>query len=151
MKQLIRNSPIIGPAARRIYSAVTRAPTLKSARTFQGSEVYWKSRYAAGGHSGAGSYGQLAEFKAEILNKFVSANRIKSIIEYGCGDGNQLSLARYPRYTGFDVSPDALAKCCKLFATDKTKSFRLMEEYQGETAQLTLSLDVIYHLIERVN
>ncbi len=30
---------------------------------------------------------------------------------------------------------------------DKTKNFKLMEEYAGEVAQSTLS-DVIYHLIE---
>jgi SAM-dependent methyltransferase len=148
MNQLLRRSPIIGPAARRIYGSVTRTSTIKSSKTFQGSEAYWKARYASGGHSGAGSYDQLAEFKAEILNTFVSRNRTTSIIEYGCGDGNQLSLAQYPQYTGFDVSPNALARCFKRFANDKTKSFKLMEEYQSETAQLTLSLDVIYHLIE---
>ncbi len=71
-----------------------------------------------------------------------------TIIEYGCGDGNQLTLGKYPVYVGFDVSPEAIALCHAIFQNDKTKSFGLMNEYNGETAQLTLSLDVIFHLVE---
>lgn len=148
MKQLINKTPIFGPAARRLYSSLTRSPLIKAAKPFQGSENYWKARYDAGGHSGSGSYDRLAEFKAEILNQFVAENSITSIIEYGCGDGNQLSLARYPQYTGFDVSPNAVARCLQRFSGDQTRTFKLMQEYEGENAQLTLSLDVIYHLIE---
>ena len=70
------------------------------------------------------------------------------MIEYGCGDGNQLNLAEYPSYIGFEISPKAIQLCQDIFEHDKTKSFRLMTEYKGETAQLTLSLDVIYHLVE---
>jgi hypothetical protein len=143
MKQIIKNIPVIGPVARRIYSTWINPP-----KPFQGSEDYWKDRYEAGGHSGDGSYNQLAEFKAETLNTFVSENRITSVIEYGCGDGNQLSLAQYPKYIGFDVSPNAVTRCLKCFSDDETKTFELMEAYGGETAELVLSLDVIYHLVE---
>jgi len=148
MKQLIKKTPIFGQAARRIYGSLTRAPAMKSSRVFQGSEAYWKARYEAGGHSGRGSYDQLARFKADILNQFVSENNVTSVIEYGCGDGNQLGLAQYPQYTGFDVSPNALTRCLKRFRNDRTKTFKLLEEHNSETAQLTLSLDVIYHLVE---
>jgi len=112
------------------------------------SERYWKRRYARGKSSGAGSYNELAEFKANVLNDFVRENDIQTVIEYGCGDGNQLRFAVYPTYTGFDVSSVAIARCNMIFSHDKTKNFKLMEEYAGEVAQLTLSLDVIYHLIE---
>jgi hypothetical protein len=78
----------------------------------------------------------------------VRENNITSIIEYGCGDGNQLRSADYPRYLGFDVSPAAVSKCQQIFAQDPTKQFRLISQYAGETAELTLSLDVIYHLVE---
>ncbi|MBN1511518.1 MAG: class I SAM-dependent methyltransferase [Phycisphaerae bacterium] len=112
------------------------------------SERYWIDRYEGGGDSGSGSYGRLAEFKAEILNDFVRENRIETVIEYGCGDGNQLALADYPRYTGYDVSPRAVAMCQSLFAEDPTKTFHLVSEYDGQTADLTLSLDVVFHLVE---
>jgi SAM-dependent methyltransferase len=140
---IIKNIPVVGPIARRIYRKLINPP-----EPFHGSESYWKKRYEAGGNSGAGSYNQLAEFKAEILNAFVSENEIRSVIEYGCGDGNQLNLAQYPKYIGFDVSSEVLSICLKRFADDGTKSFMLMETYGGETAELTLSLDVIYHLVE---
>ena len=143
MKQFIKKIPIVGPVARRIYRTWISPP-----RSFQGSESYWINRYNAGGNSGDGSYNLLAEFKAEILNQFVYEKGIASVIEYGCGDGNQLSLAQYPKYIGFDVSPTALSKCIKYFSNDETKTFKLLEEYGGETAELTLSLDVIYHLVE---
>ncbi len=117
-------------------------------RTFSGSEKYWIQRYQSGGNSGSGSYDKFAKFKAEVLNNFVKNNQIKTIIEYGCGDGNQLRLAEYPSYIGFDVSTEAIAQCRNIFFNDYTKEFKLLKEYQNETAELTLSIDVIYHLIE---
>ncbi len=65
---------------------------------FPGSDKYWEQRYAVGGNSGVGSYGKFANFKAEVINKFVREHKIKSVIEFGCGDGNQLKLANYPSY-----------------------------------------------------
>ncbi len=115
---------------------------------FRGSEDYWIQRYKLGKNSGVGSYENFAIFKAEVLNGFVAENNIATVIEYGCGDGNQLKLANYPQYVGFDVSPEAIARCKEMFRNDATKSFKLMKDYAGETAELTLSLDVIFHLVE---
>lgn len=116
--------------------------------TFPGSERFWDERYAKGGTSGAGSTGRLAEFKAEVVNAFVRDAGVRSVIEHGCGDGNQLALAVYPRYLGLDVSPVAIAACRSRFAADPSKEFRLVAEYRGERADLALSLDVIFHLVE---
>jgi hypothetical protein len=51
---------------------------------WEGSAKYWEQRYQRGGNSGAGSYDNLAKFKAKILNNFVKENHIKSVIEWGC-------------------------------------------------------------------
>ncbi len=121
---------------------------------FPGSKEYWEKRYLSGGTSGHGSYGKLAEFKAEILNNFVKEKNINSVIEFGSGDGNQLSLFKFPKYIGLDVSKTAIKMCLKKFENDKTKSFFLYDsEYFRDNhgifkAELALSLDVIYHLIE---
>ena len=112
------------------------------------STSYWIQRYNLGGDSGPGSYNRLSEFKAETLNRFVKDNKISKVIEFGCGDGNQLRLADYQSYIGFDVSPMAILRCEDIFRGDQSKHFRLISQYIGETADLTLSLDVIYHLIE---
>jgi hypothetical protein len=143
MREIIKRIPIVGPITRKIYRGLFYKP-----KPFPGSEEYWMQRYNSRGNSGAGSYNKLAEFKAEIINDFVKDNDVATIIEYGCGDGNQLKLAEYPSYIGYDISPKAIELCQDIFQHDKTKDFRLMTEYKGETAQLTLSLDVIYHLIE---
>lgn len=115
---------------------------------FGSSSSYWIERYAAGGDSGAGSYNHLAEFKADVINSLVTQYDIKSVIELGCGDGNQLHYANYPSYLGIDISPAAIAQCAAAFAADSSKKFMLLGDYRGEQAELALSLDVIYHLVE---
>lgn len=87
------------------------------------SADYWERRYQSGGDSGAGSYNRLALFKAEILNEFVKSNNISSVIEWGCGDGNQLKLAQYPQYMGIDVSAKAIEICKEKFYEDSSKQF----------------------------
>ncbi|MGZ4333195.1 MAG: hypothetical protein ACXVRJ_02835, partial [Gaiellaceae bacterium] len=85
---------------------------------FRDSASYWERRYRSGGDSGQGSYGPHADHKAAFLNGFVADRGIGSVIEFGCGDGNQLSLARYPTYLGLDVSQTAVRSCIRRFAGD---------------------------------
>ncbi|MCB1582676.1 MAG: class I SAM-dependent methyltransferase [Xanthomonadales bacterium] len=75
-------------------------------------------------------------------------HNINTVIEFGCGDGNQLSLINYKYYSGFDVSETIIKKCKEKFSHDKTKKFYQLQAYNGQCADLTLSLDVIYHLVE---
>lgn len=143
MKAIIKNLPFVGPQMIRLYQLFWgKDPVIRS------SKEYWINRYLRGGNSGPGSYNKLAEFKATILNDFVKVNNIDSVIEFGCGDGNQLKLANYPRYIGYDVSADAISRCRILFKDDISKKFFLISDMQRELAQLSISLDVIYHLLE---
>lgn len=112
------------------------------------SSKYWESRYLGGNNSGRGSYGELAAYKAEIINNFLTENNINNAIEFGCGDGNQLSLIHFKNYLGFDVSKTIIKKCKIKFKGDSSKSFKLLKFYANEKAELSLSLDVIFHLIE---
>jgi cyclopropane fatty-acyl-phospholipid synthase-like methyltransferase len=89
----------------------------------------------------------LAEFKAYIINEFCKREDISTVIEFGCGDGNQLTYFDFPMYVGFDISIHAISMCKKRIAGNK-KEFKLMNEYSNEMVDLVLSLDVIYHLIE---
>jgi len=117
---------------------------------FPGSKDYWEKRYSKKGNSGPGSYNRLATFKAEVLNDFVAQKNIQSVIEFGCGDGNQLTLAKYPSYAGIDVSTTAISLCKELFKEDTNKEFFTYTDptFRSKKVDLTLSLDVIYHLIE---
>lgn len=131
-----------------ISDALSLVLTTVRRKAFSGSAKYWDQRYAKGGTSGAGSYGRLAQFKADVLNRFVNENCIESVVELGCGDGNQLALFQFPRYLGVDVSPAAVARCRERHGADSTKAFRLASELGVARGQLALSLDVIYHLVE---
>jgi SAM-dependent methyltransferase len=117
---------------------------------FPGSKIYWEKRYRKGKTSGAGSYGRLAQFKADVLNEFTQNNNIKSVIEFGCGDGYQLSLFKFQNYIGLDVSEKAIEICKNKFANDKSKNFLTYKSNSKviSKAELAISLDVIYHLVE---
>ncbi len=60
--------------------------------------------------------------QADVINRFVEDEKINSVIEFGCSDGNQLRLLSIPGYIGFDVSETAIALCRKLFARDRTSN-----------------------------
>lgn len=115
------------------------------------SKKYWNNRYVKGQNSGAGSYNNLAQFKGDVINNFIEKNEIKSIIDYGVGDGNQLKLFNTENliYTGIDVSEFIISKCKEEFKDDKTKQFIHTDNIDNELkGELVLSCDVIYHLIE---
>jgi SAM-dependent methyltransferase len=149
LKALLAATPIVGPMARFL----AHSPPVEAIRRqlqFRGSSTYWEERYSRGGNSGAGSYGRLAEFKAEVLNDFVAREAIGSIVELGCGDGAQLELAQYPAYVGIDVAASSIALCQSRFAEDQTKQFLHAAALPPDIGRfdLALSLDVIYHLVE---
>ena len=134
----------------RLYQFLKKAK-VQIKRTFfwNGSKNYWENRYRDGGNSGPGSCDQLAVFKANVVNDYVKEKGITRVIEWGCGDGNQLSLANYPEYVGIDVSQKAIELCEKRFWGDETKRFIYYDgEIIKEKGELSLSLDVIYHLVE---
>lgn len=114
------------------------------------SADYWQARYAQGGNSGSGSYGRLADYKAQVINALVETRKISSVIEFGSGDGNQCSLLTVPNYTGVDISAQVVQACRTRFADRKGWVFLTDEEYRAAPvrAELAMSLDVIYHLIE---
>lgn len=118
------------------------------------SKEYWEKRYKSGKTSGVGSYGEIAKFKAKVINDFVNEYNIKSMIDFGCGDGNQLKYFDIHKYLGFDVSKQSIKMCINKFNEDPNKSFILYDtNYYFDNASfiksdLVISLDVIYHLIE---
>ena len=149
IKAFVATHPILGPAAR----AVARTPVVLELRRrlgFRDSSAYWEKRYQQGKTSGVGSYGRLATFKAEVLNDFVAKHNVQSVIEFGCGDGTQLAMAKYPAYVGIDVAQGSIDICQKRFAGDTSKRFFLTTKIPGDLApsHLSLSLDVVYHLVE---
>ena len=79
----------------------------------------------------------------------MASNGINSVIEFGSGDGAQLELAVYPDYTGVDVSDTILEATRRKFAGQESMRFLHASEVTlADQADLSLSLDAIYHLVE---
>jgi hypothetical protein len=143
-----------------VISRITRIPVIRALieylylLDFHNSKLYWEERYKKGGNSGSGSYNKLAQFKADIINSFLKKNNVDRAIEFGCGDGNQVSLVQYPPFVGLDVSQTAIEICIKKYSNEPSKSFFIydpscfLDSCHLFSADLTLSLDVIYHLVE---
>lgn len=116
------------------------------------SSEFWDSIYKQGGTSGTGSYGKLAQYKADVVNEFLKSNNIKTAIELGCGDGNQLSLIQYQCYTGVDSSPYIIEKLKEKYLNDSSKQFYCSlterDKYIHKKYDVSISMDVIFHLLE---
>ena len=114
---------------------------------------YWEARYAYGKRgSGVGSRGDAAKRKAAFVNSLITERNVSSVIDWGCGDGVVARLIEAPRYVGVDVSPSAVA----VSHMRADAPGRTWLTYDGVTspelppADLALSLDVIFHLIDDV-
>jgi len=150
MLKLIIEKARRDPFLRRALGRAKRAITGQRTAVFLSSAQYWNDRYKLGGNSGAGSHGRLADFKATFLNDFVKRHSVKSVIEFGCGDGAQLALADYPSYVGLDIAPIAVDTCRRKFVDSANYEFyetSFRHPNEG-TFDLALSLDVIFHLVE---
>lgn len=114
---------------------------------------YWNNRYEEGGTSGNGSYGELSIYKADIINSFINGHNINSIIEFGCGDGNNLSLYNFKKYLGLDVSEQSILININKYHDDNTKSFilynpRFFSNQNFITSELVICIDVLYHIVD---
>ena len=115
------------------------------------SSSYWESRYASGGNSGAGSYGDCLEHKKNVLATILHKHGICTIADFGCGDGTVIGL--FPQlgllsYTGYDVSSTALDRL-RSQGWPSNYSFKHMQQHRKEEgADLALSLDVFFHLVD---
>jgi SAM-dependent methyltransferase len=124
-------------------------PAMGSPTPISSSASFWEQLYRQGGTSGTGSMGRLARFKAEVINRLLAVHGIASVVELGCGDGQQLALIDYPDYVGLDVAPTALEACTRQFAGDPSKRFHVYEPGGSlPGAELAVSLEVIFHVLE---
>ena len=95
-------------------------------------ESYWEKRYSNGGNSGAGSYGEVAKFKALTINKFLYDSKISNVIDFGCGDGAQLELLNINDYTGVDVSKTAILRLQEKYICKKNYKFKTLKEFTNQ-------------------
>jgi SAM-dependent methyltransferase len=110
---------------------------------------YWDERYRKGQNSGKGSYGANAEFKAAHIHRVVKEYNCKSIADFGCGDGNQLSMFPNISYTGFDISPTIIEQNKVKFPD---KNFEVMDmkntSKYNDIADLSICFDCLFHITQ---
>lgn len=117
---------------------------------------YWNERYRQGGDSGKGSYDELAAYKAEYLNSILEKYGVHRVVEFGCGDGNQLGMIRYPEYLGFDIAPAAVERCRERYARDDAKRFEVyvpgqLDRQSVGAPDMVVCLDVLYHIVDEAD
>ena len=120
------------------------------------SSEYWESRYIQGGDSGLGSFGLLAVNKSKFMMEIVTSHEIKSVIDLGCGDGNQLEHFDFCNvdYFGYDVSQFIIDKVREKYHESYnykfSSDFSEIVEFNSRmsTPSMVISFDVLYHLVQ---
>jgi SAM-dependent methyltransferase len=104
---------------------------------------YWQWRYTSFRGSGAGNYGLEGKYKTRIVNEALREHGVTSVLDVGCGDGTAAARLDVQGYVGYDPSPAAVERC-RILLPDR----QLTTTVPSETFDATLSLDVIYHLVD---
>lgn len=108
--------------------------------------AYWDRRYREGRDSGEGSRGVVGRTKATRVNREVVERDIVSLADWGCGDGQVLRyLTPHVNYIGIDVSPTIISRLGVEFPD---REFILADEADDIEAELSLSMDVLFHFPE---
>lgn len=111
------------------------------------SKEYWEKRYKKSGNSGLGSYGDECKWKSTYVNNVINQYNIRTINDYGHGDCNQIQYIKgFVKYYGYDVSETIRKKCKEKFDDSKYNFIDNVNDFPF--SDLSMSLDVIYHLIE---
>lgn len=112
---------------------------------------YWITRYNTGGDSGFGSHDEYSiKFKGDYINSMIERFNVKTLFDYGCGDGNQLKMiSGYTHYTGYDIAPNIIEDDKILYVGHEDKLFTSkLNDIIGKKFDLSISMDVTYHIIE---
>ena len=118
------------------------------------TQEYWDQRYRLNDISGYGSEKQNLQYKISVLNRFIDDNRIKGLIDVGCGSGKILQGIRKLNYIGIDVSSEVISinKAANVGARMETALFYSLEEavqLKIDKLPLVISSEVIFCLNKR--
>ena len=110
------------------------------------SEIYERQQWGPGSGVGAAP-DKTVEYRA-FLQQFMARNRIRSVVDLGCGDWQFSRLIDWTdvRYLGVDVVPAVIEKNRRDFGSDtiQFEIFELLEKLPR--ADLLLCKDVLQHL-----
>ncbi len=109
------------------------------------NSLFWSYRYATNPElgSGLGSRGSVADYKLRLL-KNIGIENDKSVIDVGCGDLEIVKNLSFNKYTGVDISAEAVANGKKKFPRFEFYNFDLNKDSIGY-ADTVVCLDVLIH------
>lgn len=122
------------------------------------NKAFWDDRYARESWlgSGPGSRGIAAHYKADLLRRAIAANRIRSVVDIGCGDLCWLSTGDgYPGwmsgvdYVGADISGVVVARNAEACPQARFLVHDIAQAPLETGADLLVCFDVLLHQIER--
>src|SRR5688572_29826381 len=109
------------PLKERLRGVETRLRSTESVFTEIYEKKKWGDRDSKDLYSGPGSRGAPAEKYVETITKFISENKIASVVDLGCGDfiiGKSIAEAT-GHYTGVDVVKMVVDHHIANFGSDK--------------------------------
>ena len=113
-----------------------------------GDEVFAEWYRTAHG-SGPGSTLETTRRFREFLEEFIYGRKIKTILDYGCGDGRWMSAVALfgATYLGVDIIPEAIAHARDTSSTE-SRTYEVIdpETYDVPRADLIICKDVLQHL-----
>ena len=123
----------------------------KSPRTLRGFDVagYWNKRYKSGRHSGDGSRGEHANYKAEIIIQLIQSQNLKRVYDLGCGDMFIMKAVRQRlpdiEYTGVDISQEIVKRNREQYTWGTFETVEPGAPIVG-AYDLVICYDVLFHL-----
>lgn len=109
---------------------------------------YWDRRYRDGRTSGAGSEGAEGAYKAAYISDFIARNKVITVVDWGCGDGQVLEQVKFPKgttYTGVDVSQTIVERMRANFPQYRFIGPNDAHNYE-DAYRMAISMDVLFHL-----
>lgn len=119
---------------------------------------FWDERYTSEAWlgSGPGSRGVAAQYKADLLRRIVTANRILSIADIGCGDLCWLDTGDGSTgwmddvdYLGVDISAVIVARNAEARPGSRFIVHDIAAAPLDAGAELTVCFDVLLHQVDR--
>jgi SAM-dependent methyltransferase len=114
-------------------------------------EIYATNEW--GGGSGEGSLPQHTRAYVALVQAFLRAHDIRTVVDLGCGDwqvSQEINWGRI-RYIGVDVVRTVIERNNKYFSNRRIRFFRVDDERMIPEADLLIAKDVLQHWsIERI-
>jgi 2-polyprenyl-3-methyl-5-hydroxy-6-metoxy-1,4-benzoquinol methylase len=110
------------------------------------NKFFWDYRYKENPDlgSGVGSRGEVLEYKRNLIYPILSYFKEKEVLDVGCGDLELMRNAPSKKYTGIDISSEAIESSRKKRPDWNFLSGDL-EKLNGETYDLVTCFDVLIH------